>query len=878
MSDLIGLAFARPAALWLLLLVPFVLLLPRLGSGRRSRSTSRSAWLRIATVALLSLALAEPMLASSQSAATTLFVVDRSQSLDESAADRIDSWLEDTLASAGSGDQGAIIAFGAAPELVAQRESANGLDPDLLAGAEVDSSATNIESALAMARALPLGGSRRIVLISDGAENSGAALQQASQAAADLIPIDVLPIEGIGAGDLRIEAVSAPSSLWLGESTTLLATVATGEAGDGSVEMLVNGSIVASQDVSFPLGISTYTFEIADLEPGFHVLTTRVISRSAPDRYPENNIHQHALIVRDAPRLLLVSQPQTDSSALVAAIEAQGLEVEQREPELLPHRLSELSGYDAIVLNNVPLSAFTASQLSALQETTRELGKGLVVLGGTSSYGPGGYANSQLEELLPVSVKVTEGKERQKVALMLIMDKSGSMAYDPLQTTSKIEMAKEAARQAVGALTEGDEIGILVFNDRQHWVVRLTLIEGPDSRDQINAAIDQLSADGGTEIYPALDVGFDEIVKADADVRHVILLSDGKSRTGTRDSYQMLINDLVARNTTLSTIAIGDDADTDLLQFLAEAGGGNYHATERAEDIPRLTVSEAQSAGSQSIIRGSFVPLQSLPSPMLRGFEPTQLPPISGYNYAEAKPNAQVILTSTRIDPILAKWQYGLGRVVAWTADDGIDFADQWRQWDRYGEFWASVVRWSLPDPETGPFQIEVDRDGSDALVTIRVTGGDDDYVDSASMKASITDGSGIVTAELVPYQSGPGEYQLRVAAPEAGAYSLTIEPSGSGGGRPVTAGFSIPPALEFQANPQASALLAAIAERTGGRVLSLDDPQAVFDAGYPAPSDPLRTYQPLWWAPLSLALMLFILDIGLRMGVLQRLMLARPR
>src|SRR5690606_10199255 len=153
-----------------------------------------------------------------------------------------------------------------------------------------------------------------------------------------------------------------------------------------------------------------------------------------------------------------------------------------------------------------------------------------------------------------------------------------------------------------------------------------------------------------------------------------------------------------------------------------------------------------------------------------------ELPLLSGYNYAEAKPNAQVVLTSTRDDPVLAKWQYGLGRVIAWTADDGVDFADAWRTWDRYAEFWASALRWSLPDPENGPFLVEVEREGTDALVTVRSAGGIGDYVDFAEAQATIVDGSGATTPDLTFYQSGPGEYQLRIASPDPGAYGLTVE------------------------------------------------------------------------------------------------------
>jgi Mg-chelatase subunit ChlD len=172
-------------------------------------------------------------------------------------------------------------------------------------------------------------------------------------------------------------------------------------------------------------------------------------------------------------------------------------------------------------------------------------------------------------------------------AVLLIMDKSGSMSYDPLGGTSKIEMAKEAVRVAAQSLADGDVVGILVFNDEQQWVLQMTTIEGPETRAQIDAAVDTITADGGTEIYPALTAGLAAIRSVEADVRQIVLLSDGKSRTGTRESYQRLIEDAAGEGITISTVAIGDDADTSLLQFIAEQGGGSYFLAERPEDIMR---------------------------------------------------------------------------------------------------------------------------------------------------------------------------------------------------------------------------------------------------------------------------------------------------
>lgn len=869
MTDWIGLTFARPSALWVLLLLPVVAVLG-LTFGVRRRGLPRAALpLRIAIIALLTFSLAEPLLTQGGGATSTVFVIDRSKSISDGTASGIDQWLSSALDEAGSNDRAAVVTFGSSADVAASAAQAEDVGHTWNAPEAGERENTDIESALALARSLPLGGSRRIVLVSDGAENVGTAMNQAGQAAADDTPIDVLPVDGVGEDDLRVEGAVAPSSVWVGEPVTVLASIVTGSGGDGQVELDVDGTAVQNISTSFKPGVNSLPFEpVPDLAPGFHSLNVRVSGSSAVDRFAENDQFPLALIVRDAPKLLLVSQPGTDSGRLQNALEARGAVVTASAPADVSSRLSEISKFDAVLLNNVPAGALTIDQMTALREATRK-GRGLVVLGGTSSYGPGGYAGTILEETLPVTVKVTDGKERQRVAVLIIFDKSGSMSYDPLGGTSKIDMAKEAVKLASQALANGDEVGILSFNDQQQWVVPMMKIDGQSSRDQIDAAVAAVTADGGTEVYPALDVGYDAINQSDAEVRHVILLSDGKSRTGTDESYRKLIEQ--SPGVTLSTIAIGDDADTELMQKLAEWGNGRYHFTDKPEDIPRVTLAEAQSAGSQSVIRGSFHPLYTLPSPIMATFDPEELPLLDGYDFAEAKTNAQVVLTSERDDPILAKWQFGLGRVVAWTADDATDFAIQWQQWPRYDEFWYSLVRWSLPDPENRSIQVSVDRDGPEAVVTVNAVGEQGDYVDLAETTANITSPDGAVSEDVPLYQSGPGEYQLRVRAPEAGAYKIELTQQRGDETLNELAGFAVPPSPELQPAPNGGALLNALAARTGGRILSMDDPGAVF-SGTSGGGTALRDYRPVWFIPLTAAFVLLLIELAVRLRFFSRL------
>lgn len=864
-----SLVWARQDALWLLLLLPVIAVTGIWFGLRRGRFSRMALLLRLLVVALLAIGLAEPMMASGSGAGGAVFVVDRSESISEAARDAADRWLQDSLAAAPADRRAALVAFGSQPALAVAPQLATSLG-DVSATFDptsIDASFTDIASALGLARALPLSGGRRIVLLSDGGENVGQALDQAAQAAQEGVPIDVVAIPGVSNDDLRVDGVSAPTSAWEGEPITVLAGVESSHSGPGKIDLLVDGDVWATQETNLPEGLSSQAFTVDNLPPGFHELDVRVSGDAQADQRADDDQAPHGIVVRNRPRILLVVPHGADPGVMSGILERGGSDVTITDPAGVPSRISELGAWDGFVLDNVPATALTFDQVAGLREVTRSLGRGLVVIGGTSSYGPGGYAGSPLEDALPVTVKVTDGRERQRVALLLIMDKSGSMGYDPLGGKGKIEMAKEAARLAERALAEGDQIGLLVFNDRQEWVVPMTTIGDEASRQDIERKIEAIEPDGGTEILPALSVGIDAIRNAEADARHVILLSDGKSRTGTRESYQRLLDDALSDRMTLSTIAIGEDADTDLLNFLADEGAGRYHFTSTDEEIPQVTLEEARSAGSQSIIRGAFRPIQVAPSPILADIDPNSLPDLAGYDFAEAKPDAQVILTSDREDPVLAKWQYGLGRVVAWTSDDGSDLAAPWALWDGFDTFWAAAVRWALPDPERRPLTVSTHREGTDVVLTVSAAGDSGDFAASVPTFATVTSASGEPMAASELTQTAPGEYSLRLPSPKPGAYAVEVRQERDTGPLTEVAGITVPPSPESLPAPDGPGLLASLAARTGGRVLSLDDPGSVWSAPPPG-GNLLREHRAVWYYPIGLALILFVFDIGSRMGV----------
>ncbi len=861
LPSLPDITFTRPWAWWLLLLIPLVV-----GGGaflaRGRRTTRWSSLLRTVTLALLVIGLTGPLLVQGARQTTTIFVVDRSASIQQASSDTANAWIRDALAAAGADDSAAVVAFGAEPELAAPATSANTLGDDWL-DAQPAGDTTDLASALTLARALPVGDNRRIVVLSDGAENVGNVLEQADQAGNDGVQIDVVPLAGIENGDLRVEQVEGPTALWQGDDLPLLVSLGSGGGGEATVDVLVDGEVVSNEVVTLNPGQTVYSLTAPALGPGFHSIEVRASATDDIDRIPDNNVGYLGVSVREQPNVLLVAPVGSDPVRLQQALTNQGAEVTLTAPADVPVRLSDLGPYDAVVLDNVSAWELSNEQQQTLIGHT-EAGNGFIVVGGSASYGPGSYAGTPLERAMPVTVKVVDGQRRPSVAVLIVMDKSGSMSYDPREgDTSKIDLAKDGVVTAASALTEGDQLGVIAFNDEPIWALPMMPISGSGDLGQVEDALAALSADGGTELYPALKVGYDNLRNVEADVRHIILLSDGKSRGGTRETYARLVNDLGNDNITLSTVALGTDADLELLEFLSVEGGGRYHFANSPEEIPQITFQEAQNAGSQSVLRGAFTPVQQQASPILNGIETSTMPPIDGYNFAEGRANAQVDLVSDRGDPLLAKWQLGLGRVVAWTADDGSDYASAWSSWDQYDQFWGQALRWSLPDPTNQAITSRIERSGSDVVITVDSQTGDGGAVDLAGQAVTVTmpDGSTVpVDLALV----SPGQYEARVTSPEPGAYSLSLE------GQEVGLAGAVQVSPEWLPAEGGMALLQSLADRSGGVVRSLDQaPDAsVFDAADPEARAP-GAVRAVWYVPLLLALMLFVAEIAVRQAKL---------
>jgi hypothetical protein len=447
------------------------------------------------------------------------------------------------------------------------------------------------------------------------------------------------------------------------------------------------------------------------------------------------------------------------------------------------------------------------------------------------------------------------------VALELVIDVSGSMSEGPPGAT-KIELARQAALGAVQQLDNQDQIGILAFDDQNHWIYPMQALA---DRPIVESAIGRLEPGGGTEIYPALEAAYNDIAPRQAKIKHILLMTDGLAPTG---DYEGLTAKMRAQGITLSTIAIGTDADQNLLQNLADWGRGRFYDATNPLDLPQFVIKETTEIARAAITEETLVPAVQDQTPILDSL--TGLPPLYGYVATTPKPSATVGLVSpAEHDPILAQWQYGLGRSIAFTSDASARWSSSWVSWASFSQFWGQVFKWAVPPPQSQSLQVQTSVVAGQATIVVDAIGTDGRYVNDATTTATIAGPPGPTpdpnqprTPPSVPLvQSAPGRYEVQVPAEVQGNYLVQV--SQTAPGQKATASqvgsFTIPYSPEYAGLPPDLGLLRELGRRTGGAFLSRPADSFAHDLHL------ADAAQPVWPYPIAALVPLFLLDVAVR-------------
>jgi len=839
-----------PNALWLLLLaVPIYLWAKHSFSHLSGFQRVLSLAIRLIILVLLVLALAGARWSRPVDRMGVMFVMDVSDSipadLRDDALARIaetikDKPKDDLVGLVTVGKEGAIELFPASaisPAMVLTRES------------EIAGNYTNLADGLRLAAtSLPPGIMKRVVLITDGAENLGDVVGEAMNAVQEGVDLVTVQLSPEYDDEAEIDMLYAPSGVGEGETVGLRMVFASTVDQNARVILLVDGEYFGESQIALDSGKNSFSFPISGLEPGFHSFAVAIEAES--DTTLENNRAFAFTRVAGRAGVLIASDDPSDTGVLDNTLNAHEIDTVRLNAQSLPTSLPEWLSYDTVVLSSIPAHHLGEMQMDQIAAAVRDFGHGLIMIGGEDSFGPGGYYKTKIEEALPVTMDFRRHALSPNMAIILLVDSSGSMSVS-YGGYEKIALAREACIAVVEISEKSDYVGVLTFDSLPKWVIQP---ERDLNREAAISKIRQIVAGGGTEIFPALTAAEKALREIDAKSKHVILLSDGMTAPG---DFSGIVDKLVDGGVTVTTVGIGSDADLAFMQFIAGRGGGNSYFTDDPYDLPRIFTRETFMANKGTIIETEFAAIPSSPNALVEGIEWGNAPSLLGYVAASEKPTAETPLRTPMADPLFSIWRYGLGKSAAFTSDAKNRWAAHWLSWDGYEKFWTSLVRTTSAAAQAPGYRARVDLDGDRGVIAMEVLEEMGGSTNLSGVDAHIV-GPDMEESTVSLRQVGVGKYTGEFPIDENGTYLVNVIATSEDGTASATAGLAVSYSPEYKKLGADTFILSKLAAIGSNLNLTGED---IFGKG----RVPQVQHYPAWELLVLIAMYLWLLDIAVR-------------
>jgi uncharacterized membrane protein/Mg-chelatase subunit ChlD len=851
-KGVIGISVLHPELLVLLVLLPAMFIAWRLYPPPLRSGRSRFALgLRLVAVLVLVLALAQLRVSTQPQRRVLVAVVDLSASVRASQGQEAQA-VRALQSAKGADDLFGVVTFGRDVQV----ELAPTRTPDFTDfQTQPDPTFTDITSALQLAANLgPDGYARQVVLIGDGRENLGDAATAVAALHAQGVRVDVLPTGAPPAAEALVVGVDAPTEMRAGQTAVVTVRLSSTQPASGQLVFAVGGHELEARNVQLPVGVSTQTFSLPSLAAGLYDVRAELSVQ--PDTYSENNIGEAVIRVLGKPTVLVLEGADGEGANIENALIAAGISVDRKPARATPTDPAQLGRYDSIVVVNASADSFPPDGMAAIQRVVRDLGRGLVAIGGASSYGPGGWQGTPLETSLPVSMDLPNRKEKPKVAVVLVMESMEDPRAD--------QVALGAAQAVIDKLSPTDKVevtgGMSYGSNTVDYIVPMQAVTD-------KKAIDAKLSSSGLGDPPAymtyLQAAEVDLLKTDAPLKHVVVLGDGDAQGftvgGQTATMEALLARMQAEGITTSSIGINTHGQSNLMAYMsdiARLGGGHFYQSNDPSQVPQLFLKEAQVALRPWFEQTPFFPNVTSSGDLLSGVPLNAFPQLGGYVVTTAKPSADVYFESPKADPILAAWEYGLGRSVAWTSDSTGRWTGGLLNSTAGGTLFARMVEWTLPTGAPSALRLEASPSGDALLVT--ATGASTGGVLQLSVLAPDLTGS---TSQLAGI--GPGRWQGTVAATAVGTYVLhAVLKQGSAVVAQTELAVSVPYSAEYVNLGRDDGLLRELAAEGGALLTS---PAAAWKL--PPVAVPVSTE--IFWALLLLVVLLWPLDVALRRVVL---------
>ena len=695
----------------------------------------------------------------------TVFVVDLSDS-NEEHIEEIERYLEKTVNQMPSRNVYGIVTFGK-DAVVEQFLSTEKHYAGLMTVPE--KSATNFEEAVSRALTLiPAGDNGRLVVLTDGKETRGDIRHMVQALMASRAEFLTLLYEDEETPDVYIENVTLPANLHPGDKYSVTVLVESNYETDAVLELYNGSSTITESEVHLNRGSNRFVFsrQVDSDENSNAMEILRAQVRAEGDTCRENDVYNAYSVVETAPRVLVISGQNTVVSGFTAALNAAGCDYSAVSVLNAPDSIDAMLEYKSIILVDTYIDDLPAGFLNNLESYVKDYGCGFVCCGGEDSFALGGYRDTVLETILPVDMELRGVDEKPSMAMVMIIDRSGSMS-SPVSGSqaSNLDIAIRAATVAVDNLQSSDYVGVLTFDDEYSWQVELTQV---DDKTEIKDAIRGINEGGGTTIKPALKEAYRVLSQSDASIKHVVLLTDGMGET---TDFRDVVKNYTNGGITLSTVAVGDGSDTRLLERLANDCGGRYYYSDISSDIPRIFAQEVFLGGDSYIQNGNFALSVRGGHKLTANLFEGGWPMIYGYVSATPKTASSSIITSAeKGDPILTIWQYGLGRTVAWNSDVTGEWSGALVGEEDYVQLWKRIVDYSTGNANMGEDRVDVMVVGEETQVVYRT----EDYSSSTEIQATVIDPEGNAE-EVKLHATAPGTYEASVPTSDTGLYHFNI-------------------------------------------------------------------------------------------------------
>jgi uncharacterized membrane protein len=802
---------------------------------------------RLVLFTLIISALAGATLSLPISHQSVVFVGDLSDSTAPQQA-FIQQWINDAIRHKRFDDQVGIVAVGR--NALVEQSVRTQIDFSQFESTP-DTNYTDLAAGLRLAAAiLPQNSERRIVLLSDGQQNLEDALQEAQFLQQQGIRLDIVPLPEFDGPEARIDGLTAPTTLHTNERFLLHARFFSTVAQRVTLHLYLDQALILQQTLQLNSGEQEVTLTLKAPPAGFH--TYRITMDAPLDTISQNNQAAAFVNVQGPPHVLIIEGKPNAGHNIAASLQATHIDVTIGTPAEMPVTLDGLANFNAVVLADVPAAELGPSRMLVLQSFVRDLGRGLVVSGGENSYGVGGYANTPLEATLPVSMEIPQHKDNPSIAVVLIIES--------LELDTAVNISKEAAKGVLNLLTPRDYVGVSAG-----FGSLIIPLQHVTNKAAIDLAIDKMNPNDPPSYQPDLIAAETALLHSDAKIKHVILLGDGDAT----DRYATQVLKMANEHISVSVVGtnIGTYDDLTMMEQIASWGKGRFYRADNPNAIPQILLNETRQASRRAIIEEPFVPAIIGPHPILTGL--SSLPQLTGYVATTPKAAAQIVLTSHLDDPVLAVWQYGLGRVVAWTSDALGLWTSNWLRWSDAARWWANLVTWTVSTPD------------SQLVVNGEIVGGNGHIVVDLPSETLPTSGPinqqqaqvKIIAPDLsqqtVTLQpTAPGRWEGNFSTTQVGAYLLRVTwqaRSTSNTGSPsqlnTTTGLVVPYSPEYSSSGTDLHFLNVLALAGGGSMLNTNDTASAFSPNLP----PVYTGISIIFWLFALAALLLPIDIALR-------------